>query len=117
MHLKFPRFYIMVIHSGIWSEWNRTDRLRLIKNPYIRHKIAILKNTNHSITEGSLLKSSTGTVKGVFSGIKSLNDCLASKCLSISSEVICPSPWLTGKVSITTFGAGWGMLAAIECFY
>lgn len=72
------------------------------------------KYTNHSITEGSLLKSSTGTVKGVFSGIKSLNDCLASKCLSISSEVICPSPRLTGKFSTFTFGACWGVPAATE---
>lgn len=70
------------------------------------------KNTNHSITEGSLLKSSTGTVKGVFSGIKSLNECLASKCLSISSEVICPSPRLTGKRSTITFDAGWDMMPA-----
>ena len=60
----------------------------LVRNAIILNKITFLKYTNHSITEGSLLKSSTGTVKGVFSGIKSLNDCLASKCLSISSEVI-----------------------------
>lgn len=42
--------------------------------------------------DDSLLKSSTGTVSGVFSGINIASCCLlASKCLSSSSEVIWPS--------------------------